>query len=231
LLTFAYPIPDTPDATSAAWDIQRTANNSKSLTAIAATTMPSEIPIEGLQDCSPNQLELAAYEIGATGTILLGVGVKHKKGPSCHLSTQINLVLLDNCGNHLPIDGNNIVVSLDAPLQPNSPYGMKGISFLWTNWCASSNDFRWAFKAIGAGQEIVENDIYGTARCESVESPSTLQIAKENFQEFEFGAQTLIPIGTATPVTNISPTCVVTATPLATPHPTRTALPTYSAYP
>jgi len=224
-ITFAYPEPWTPNATTTAWEIRRATNNVRYLTQVAEfTATPTEIPLEGLQDCSPEQLGFEVGENGATGAILLGVSVIHRKGPACRLRTQINLALLDRCGNPLRIDGNNMVVYLDGVLQPEYPHSVRGISFTWMNWCGSPNDFSWKLRAAGAGQEISDYTISGSPRCESTVYPSRLNLDKGNFLVFD--APTLIPIGTATQRPDILPTCEVTATPPITPHPTRTALPT-----
>jgi hypothetical protein len=227
-ITFAYPAPWTPNATTTAWEIQRATNIVRYLTQVAEfTATPTEIPLEGLQDCSPEQLGLEVGENGATGAILLGVSVIHRKGPACRLRTQISLTLLDKCGNLLPVEGNNQVIYLEASLQPGSPYNARGVTFIWRNWCGSRENYSWKVRAVGTGQEINDYTLFSAANCDSNIYPSRLYLEKRNYRAF--GIPTIIPIGTATQSLNTSPTCVVTATPLATPRATRTALPTYSA--
>lgn len=123
--------------------------------AATMTAQPSETPVPTIPPdspfCHPADLKTSFASNGATGSILLGAGLKNISGNPCFLQTWPQVLLLDQQGKQLDVDygyfdmGTVDVASAATEQAQESATAKVGlwpgwtvwINLIWQNWCGA----------------------------------------------------------------------------------------------
>jgi hypothetical protein len=147
------------------------------------TSVPSAAP------CTADQLGVAAYAGGATGSMAGGINVWNTGPAPCLISGRPLITILNKSGEPLLLDegpmpsdsASQVVLSAGgsspAP-EKGASVGTGGAEFFWSNWCGRALDLPLAVVVTLPDGSVIRSGrtIDGVPRCDAPKSPSSLTV-------------------------------------------------------
>lgn len=151
-------------------------------------TIPPDSP-----NCLVSDLQTTFHSNGATGRIVLEVGVTNVSKTACFLPSWPVVQLMDRTGNALDIAYDYIFFNANPsslpPTQESNPgepiqYGLDvnqsaSLALLWGNWCQASVDGGVIIRMLLQGKSEfmdIPTDIAGGGHCDEPSSSSTIDV-------------------------------------------------------